>query len=179
MFFGSSFSTVLSPTLSDIPFNRKSKMAAVKRKFPYLGLYLVQNINFKGCYRTVWHPDAGTCRAKLDGLPTTIKSNMAADKPEVVITTVVYLIEVRSQRLMPCIQGSSTKLIVDRHRIQAASWWNPRWPPETGSSNNFACIIDRNAISNANTLLSMVANTTERRPTPNTSSILVEFKMAA
>jgi hypothetical protein len=34
--------------------------------------------------------DAGTCRVKLDGLPTTIKSNMAADKPEVVITTVVY-----------------------------------------------------------------------------------------
>jgi hypothetical protein len=30
-------------------------MAAVKRKFPYLGLYLGQNINVKGYYRTFWH----------------------------------------------------------------------------------------------------------------------------
>jgi hypothetical protein len=65
--------------------------------------------------------DARTCRAKLYGLPTTIKSNMAADRPEVVITTVVYLIEVRSQTLVPCIQGSSTQVNVDRHRIPAAS----------------------------------------------------------
>jgi hypothetical protein len=39
---------VLTPTLSDKPFNRKFKMAAVKRKFPYIGLYVGQNINFKG-----------------------------------------------------------------------------------------------------------------------------------
>jgi hypothetical protein len=104
---------------------------------------------------------------------------MAADKPEVVITTGVYLIEMRSQTLILCIQGSSKQVNVDRHRIPAASWWKTRWPPETGSSNNFACIIDRNAISNANTTMSWVANTTERRPTPSTSYILVESKMAA
>ena len=34
--------------------------------------------------------DARTCRVTLDALSTTIKSNMAADKPEVVITSVVY-----------------------------------------------------------------------------------------
>jgi hypothetical protein len=115
--------------------------------------------------------DAGTCTAKLDGLPTTIKSNLAADKPEVVITTVGYLIEVRSQTLIPCIQESSTQVNVDRHRIPAASWWNPRWPPETGSSNNFACIIGTNAISNAITMLPRVADTMDRRPTPNSSCI--------
>jgi hypothetical protein len=46
---------VLLPTLSDIPFNRKSKMAVAKRQFPYLGLYWGQNMNFKGYYLTVWH----------------------------------------------------------------------------------------------------------------------------
>jgi hypothetical protein len=35
----SNFSMALTPTLLDISLNRKSKMAAVKRKFPYLGLY--------------------------------------------------------------------------------------------------------------------------------------------
>jgi hypothetical protein len=59
--------------------------------------------------------DARTCRAKLYGIPTTIKSNMAADKPEVIITTVANLIEVRSQTLIPCIQGSSTQENVDQH----------------------------------------------------------------
>jgi hypothetical protein len=34
--------------------------------------------------------DARKCRATLDALLTTIKSNMAADKPEVVIISVVY-----------------------------------------------------------------------------------------
>jgi hypothetical protein len=39
--------------------------------------------------------------------------------------------------------------------------------------------MGKNAISNANTMLSGVANTTERRPTSNTSYILVESMMAA
>ena len=34
--------------------------------------------------------DARTFRATLDALSTTIKSNMAADKPEVVITSDMY-----------------------------------------------------------------------------------------
>ena len=34
--------------------------------------------------------DARTCRATLDASSMTIKSNMAADKPEVVITSDVY-----------------------------------------------------------------------------------------
>jgi hypothetical protein len=78
-----------------------------KKEVPISRAVLGQNMNFKSCYRTVWHTDARTRRAKLDGLPTIIKSNMAADKPEIVIITVVYLIEVRSQTLMPCFQGSS------------------------------------------------------------------------
>jgi hypothetical protein len=55
MFSGSNFSMVPTPTLLDIPFNRKSKMAAVKRQFPYLGLYLAQNKNVKGYYHAVGH----------------------------------------------------------------------------------------------------------------------------
>jgi hypothetical protein len=74
---------------------------------------------------------------------------------------------------------SPTRLNVDRHRVSAKSRCNQRWPPETGSSNNFACITCRNAISKANTTFSRVANTTERRPTPSTSCILVYSKMAA
>jgi hypothetical protein len=115
--------------------------------------------------------DAEICGAKLDGLPTTIKFNMAADKPEVVITTVVYLIEVRSQTLIPCIQGLSTQVNVDRYRIPTTSRWNLRWPPETGSSNNFACITGRNVISDANTMFSRVADSMDRRPTPSSSCI--------
>jgi hypothetical protein len=42
---------------------------------------------------------------------------------------------------------------------------------ETGSSYNFLHIIDRNATSRANTMFERVANTTERRPTPNTSCV--------
>ena len=34
--------------------------------------------------------DAMTCRTTLDALSTTVKFNMAADKPEVVIISVVY-----------------------------------------------------------------------------------------
>ena len=91
MFSGSNVSMVLTPTLSDNPFNRKSNMAAVKRTFPHLRLYLGQNINVKGYYHTLLGPaDARTSRATLDALSMAIKSNMAADKPEVVITSVVY-----------------------------------------------------------------------------------------
>ena len=57
--------------------------------------------------------DVRTCRAILDALSTTIKSNMAVDKPEVVITSVVYLIEVRSQTPMPYFEGSPTQRKVD------------------------------------------------------------------
>jgi hypothetical protein len=86
MFSGSNLSMVSTPTLLNIPFNWKFKMAAVKRKFPYLGLYLKRNKNFKGYYHTVGHADARKCRATLNALLTT----MVADKPEVVITWVIY-----------------------------------------------------------------------------------------
>ena len=55
VFSGSNFSMVPMPTFLDIPFNWKSKMAAVKRKFPYLGLYMARNKNSKGYYHTVGH----------------------------------------------------------------------------------------------------------------------------
>jgi hypothetical protein len=57
------------------------------------------------------------------------ESKIAAQKPEVVITLLVIQIEMRSQMLLPSFQGSPTQLNVDRHRIPAASWCNPRWPP--------------------------------------------------
>jgi hypothetical protein len=84
----------------------------------------------------------------------------------------------RFQMLIPRCQGSPLQLNVDRRRVPAASRWNQRWPSETGSGNNFACIIGRNAISNANITLSRVANTMKHRPTRNTSYVYVQSKMA-
>jgi hypothetical protein len=46
---------LLTPTLLGIPINRKSKMAAVKRKFPYIGVYMVRNKNFNGYYHSIGH----------------------------------------------------------------------------------------------------------------------------
>jgi hypothetical protein len=55
MFSGSNFSMVITPILLDLPFNRNSKMAAIKCKSPYLDLYLVRSKNVKGYYHTVEH----------------------------------------------------------------------------------------------------------------------------
>jgi hypothetical protein len=52
-------------------------------------------------------------RATIDALLTTIKSNVAADKPEVVVTSVLYQIQVRSETLIVYINGSPTQLKVD------------------------------------------------------------------
>ena len=49
---------------------------------------------------------------------------------------------------------------------------------KTGSSCNFGYIIDRNAISNANTMFARVADTIECRPTPNTSCVQVKSIIA-
>jgi hypothetical protein len=85
----------------------------------------------------------------------------------------------RFQMLIPRCQGLPTQLNVNRQRVPAASRWNPRWPPETGSSNNFACITDRNAISNAKTMFSRVADNTDRRSTQHTDCVQVNSKMNA
>jgi hypothetical protein len=49
---------------------------------------------------------------------------------------------------------------------------------ETGSSYNFGNIIDRNAISTADTMTSRVTIATEHRPIPNNCHEEVKFKMA-
>jgi hypothetical protein len=75
------------------------------------------------------------------------------------------------EMLVPRGQGSPTQMNVDRRRVPAASRWNQIWPPETGSSNNFTCNIDRYAISDASTMLPRVADTMDRRPTQSSSCI--------
>jgi hypothetical protein len=90
MLSGSNFSMVPTPTLFDIPLNRKSKMAAVKRKFPYPELYLARKKISKAYIILSGTTDVKKCRATLDASLTTMKSNMVADKSGVVITSVVY-----------------------------------------------------------------------------------------
>jgi hypothetical protein len=49
---------------------------------------------------------------------------------------------------------------------------------KAGSSHTVEYTINRNEISNANTMFSRVTNTIERRPTPNTSYVWVKSNMA-
>ena len=53
------------------------------------------------------------------------KSNMAALKQEVVITLVVYQIEVRFQVLVPCFQGWPMQWNIDRHRMKWMKFFSP------------------------------------------------------
>jgi hypothetical protein len=57
------------------------KIAAVKRKFPYLGLYFGRKNISKSIILLSGTADAKKCGATLDALLTTIKSNMAVDEP--------------------------------------------------------------------------------------------------
>ena len=85
----------------------------------------------------------------------------------------------RFQMLIPRCQGSPTQENVDRHRAPAASRCIPTWPPDTGSSNNFARTIGRIEISKANTMFPRVADTMECQPILNDSYVPVKSNMDA
>jgi hypothetical protein len=97
--------------------------------------------------------DARTFRATLDALPSTIKSNMAADKPEVVTTSVVYQMNCNPNRSTPVIKGRRHYRTWTDTVNQVHLGVSQDHRPETGGSNNFSCITGKNFISNVNTML--------------------------
>jgi hypothetical protein len=79
--------------------------------------------------------------------------------------------------LIPFCQGSPTRTSTDtEYQLHFGGIQDSH--PRTGSSNNFACNIGKNAISNAITKFPRVTNTTERSLTSNTSCNLAESKIA-
>lgn len=58
-----------------------------------------------------------------------VKYNMAAVKPEVVITLVQKQIEMWFQVLVLCFQGSPSQCNIDRHVMSSISTWNSIWRP--------------------------------------------------
>jgi hypothetical protein len=76
VFLGSNFSMVPTPTLLDIPFNWKFKMAAVKRKFPYLGPSLGTKKISKVVIVLSGTTNARIDRATLDALLTTPRAQL-------------------------------------------------------------------------------------------------------
>jgi hypothetical protein len=99
------------------------------------------------------------------------KFNMAAAKPEVVSNLDINSIAEKLRRISPILLDIYVAEIIAEHLIHKGNYEIQNGELETGSSYNFGHIIDRNAISKADTIFSRIANTTERRPTPNTSCV--------
>jgi hypothetical protein len=104
---------------------------------------------------------------------------MAAAKPEVVFNLEINSIAEKFRRISPIFFDIYVAWVIAEHIIHNGGCEIQNGRMETGSRYNFGHIRDRKAISKANTMYLRVANTTERRPTPSTSCILVESKMAA
>jgi hypothetical protein len=99
------------------------------------------------------------------------KFNMAASKPEVVSNLECNSIAEKLRRISPILFDIYVAEIFAEHLMHKGNCEIQNGRLETGSSYNFGHIIDRNAISKADTIFSRVANTTERRLTPNTSCV--------
>ena len=93
---------------------------------------------------------------------------MAAAKPEVVLTVEINNIAVKFSRISPILLPKCVAGIIAEHLVYNGICRIQDGGQKTGSSCNFGYITDRNAISNANTMFSRVADRMERPPTPNT-----------
>jgi hypothetical protein len=103
---------------------------------------------------------------------------MAAAKPEAVSKLEINSIAEKFRRISPILLDIYVAEIVAEHVIHKGNCEIQNGRLETGSNYNFGHIIDRNAISTADTMFSRVANTSERRPAPNTSCVYVKFNIA-
>jgi hypothetical protein len=90
------------------------------------------------------------------------KFNMAAAKPEVVSNLESNSIAEKLRRISPILLNIYVAEIFAEHLIHKGNCEIQNGRLETGSSNNFASIIDRNAISSVNTMFIRLANAMER-----------------
>jgi hypothetical protein len=77
---------------------------------------------------------------------------MAAAKPEVVLNLEINSITEKYRRMSPIFSDICVAGIIAEHIIHNGGCEIQNGRLETGSSNNFGHIIDRNAISNVNTI---------------------------
>jgi hypothetical protein len=87
---------------------------------------------------------------------------MAAAKPEVVSNQETNSIAEKFRRISPILLDIYVAEINAEHLMHKGNCEIQNGRLETGSSYSFEHIIDRNAISKANTMFSRVANTAER-----------------
>jgi hypothetical protein len=86
---------------------------------------------------------------------------MAAAKPEVVSNLKINSIAEKFRRISPILLDIYVAKIIAEHLMHKGNCEIQNGRLETGSNYNFGHIIDRNAISKANTMFSRVANTME------------------
>jgi hypothetical protein len=103
---------------------------------------------------------------------------MAAAKLEVVSNLEINSIAEKFRRYSPILLDIYVAEIIAEHVIHKGNCEIKNGRLETGSSYNSGHIIERNAISKTNTMISRVANTTERRSIPNNCHEEEKSKMA-
>jgi hypothetical protein len=90
------------------------------------------------------------------------KFNIAAAKPEVVSNLEINSIAEKFRRISPILLDICVAEIIAEHLIHKGNREIQSGRLETGSSFNFGHIIDRNAISKADTMFPRVTNAIER-----------------
>jgi hypothetical protein len=90
------------------------------------------------------------------------KFKMAAAKPGVVSNLEINSISEKFRIISPILLHIYVAEIIAEHLVHKDNGELQSGQLETGSSYNFGHIIDRNAISKADTMFSRVANATER-----------------